>query len=124
MNNCTFSGRLAADPELKTLGANDLLSFRLPVDDGFGDKKTTTWMSCSLWGKRAATLAPMLAKGSFVVVNGSISTRLWTDKEGKERTSVELRVYELTLGPKQSATSVSARPASDSVLDLADSIPF
>lgn len=124
MNNCTFSGRLAADPELKTVGSNDLLSFRIPVDDGFGEKKTTTWVACSLWGVRAQKLAPMLSKGSFVVVSGSFSTREWTDKEGKVRTSVELRVSELTLGPKQSAAIKQAQPAAGASPQMADEIPF
>jgi single-strand DNA-binding protein len=122
MNTCTFSGRLAADPELKTVGSNDLLSFRIPVEDGFGEKKTTTWVACSLWGVRAQKLAPMLSKGTFVIVSGSFSTREWTDKEGKTRTSVELRVSELTLGPKQSAAQ--AQPAAGAASQLADEIPF
>lgn len=122
MNNCTFSGRLGADPELKSVGSNDLLSFRIPVEDGFGEKKTTTWVACSLWGARAQKLAPMLSKGSFVIVSGSLSTREWTDKEGKVRTSVELRVQELTLGPKSAAGQ--AQPASGAVGELADEIPF
>lgn len=124
MNNCTFSGRLAADPEIKTVGSDDVLSFRIPVDDGFGEKRTTTWVACNLWGARAQKLAPLLAKGSFVVVSGSFSTREWTDKEGKNRTSVELRVQELTLGPKQAVTAVPAQPAVGAAPELADEIPF
>lgn len=96
MIHATISGRLGADAEFKAVGENDVLNFRVACDHGRGDKKTTTWVRCALWGKRGEKLQEYLVKGQSVVVRGE----LWTeDYEGK--TSVQLRVDEVELvGPK------------------------
>jgi len=64
MNSCTFVGRIGRDPELKQVGENDLLSFSLASDTGFGDNKKTIWLDCSIWGKRAKSFQPHLKKGT------------------------------------------------------------
>lgn len=98
MNSITFDGRLGTDPELRYTPAGEpVLSFRVASDIGFGDRKTTNWFACQVWGKRAEALKQYLAKGSPVTVYGQLTLREWTDKEGVKRTSPDVRVNELTL---------------------------
>ncbi|MFC3533846.1 single-stranded DNA-binding protein [Vogesella facilis] len=98
MNSISFDGRLAADAELRyTPSGEPVLSFRVASDIGFGERKTTNWFSCQVWGKRGESLKNYLAKGQQVTVYGQLTLREWTDKEGIKRTSPDVRVNELSL---------------------------
>lgn len=93
MNVFTAIGRVGKDAVVRhTQGGDPVAGWSLAVDAGYGDKKVTTWLDCSLWGKRAETLAPMILKGDRLGVSGELSTR---EHEGK--TYVTLRVSEVTL---------------------------
>ncbi|WP_235089331.1 single-stranded DNA-binding protein [Chromobacterium sp. Beijing] len=88
MNSITFDGRLAADAELRyTPSGEPVLSFRVASDIGFGERKSTNWFSCQVWGKRGESLKNYLAKGQQVTVYGQLTLREWQDKEGNKRLS-------------------------------------
>ena len=56
MNKITATGRIAADAEVRFTPSGDpVASFRIASDVGFGDKKTTNWFSCQVWGALAGT---------------------------------------------------------------------
>lgn len=72
MNSISFDGRLAADPELRyTPGGEPVLSFRVASDIGFGERKTTNWFNCTIWGKQGESLKNYLKRGSPVTVYGN-----------------------------------------------------
>lgn len=125
--------RLTRNSELKTIGENDILNFAVATDHGYGDKKTTTFINCSLFGKRAATLAKFLTKGAQIVMHGEIFTREYKAKDGTMKTSVECRVSEIDLvGGKRdnNGESKSDEPApygkevASGGGDFDDGIPF
>lgn len=142
MNSITFDGRLAADSELRyTPSGEPVLSFRVASDIGFGERKTTNWFSCQVWGKRGESLQPYLGKGQQVTVYGQLTLREWQDKEGNKRLSPDVRVNEISLqgikseGGQYNDVPASraeppppptkARPAvSQQVEDMEDDIPF
>lgn len=98
MNNWNFTGNLGRDCETRYLPNGDaVVSFSVGVKAGYGDKATTTWARCSMFGKRADAVAPYLLKGQLVGVSGELSEREWNDKDGQKRTSMEVRVNDLTL---------------------------
>lgn len=109
MNKITATGRIAADAEVKFTQSGDAIAeFRLASDVGFGEKKTTNWFRCSVFGKRAEPLAPHLTKGSSVTVFGTLTLREWTNKEGVKQLSPEIRIDEIELqGGKKDGTSQS-----------------
>lgn len=125
MLNITLAGRLGGDATHRALdGGNEVTSFNMAVDQGFGDKKQTYWFSVSMWGKRGAALAPHLRKGSSVTVTGEFSTR---EHEGK--TYLQCRANDITLqGGKPSGdsggSSYDERPAPRSNDLDEDQIPF
>lgn len=93
MNNCSFIGNAGKNAVLRhTAGGDAVLGWSLAVSAGYGEKKVTTWVDCSLWGKRAESLADKIAKGDRIGVTGELSTR---EHEGK--TYVTLRVADVTL---------------------------
>ncbi|WP_043617627.1 single-stranded DNA-binding protein [Chromobacterium violaceum] len=139
MNSITFDGRLAADAELRYTPAGEpILTFRVASDIGYGERKTTNWFSCQIWGKRGESLKNYLAKGQQVTVYGQLLLREWQDKDGNKRLSPDVRVSEISLqgGLQEGCESSSSRhepPAAPrrqepkqapSMDDMEDDIPF
>ena len=131
MNKITATGRIAADAEVRFTPSGDpVASFRIASDVGFGDKKTTNWFSCQVWGKRGESLAPHLIKGTPVTVFGALTLREWNDKEGQKRLSPDIRIDEIELqgGKKDSEPSQPQRNAQGaprtSIENMDDEIPF
>lgn len=86
------------NPEVRYLPDSlPVLQFSFALNSGYGDKRITTWLNCHLYGKRAETLSTMLAKGDRVGITGELTNRPYTDKQGNEKHSLELRVSDLTL---------------------------
>ena len=86
------------NPELRFLSdQTPVLQFSFALNSGYGEKAVTTWLNCSLFGKRAQTLSTMLNKGDKIGVTGELTNRPYTDKSGNQKHSLELRVSDLTL---------------------------
>ena len=74
MNNCTFFGRLGADPEIKNTNSGQKVArFNLAVNRTWVGKdgqkqESTTWMTCIAWEKLAETAEKHLKKGQRVLV--------------------------------------------------------
>lgn len=103
MNSWSFTGNLGSDSESRFAPSGDaVVSFSVGVKSGFGDKATTTWARCQIWGKRGESVAPYLTKGQLVGIVGELSVREYQDKQGQTKTSVDVRVNDLTLLGKKS----------------------
>ena len=93
MNLLAMTGNLGRDAEVRLAGSSTVCSFSVALSSGWGDKKQTVWISCSIWGKQAEGQLPSyLKKGQQVAVSGELSTR---EYEGK--TYLELRVGTIDL---------------------------
>jgi len=132
MNLLAATGRLGQDAKLSyTQNQDAICNFSLSLTAGYGDKATTTWLNCNLWGKRAEILAPMLLKGTQIGITGEISMRPYKAKDGTEKSSLECRVGDVTLlGGKSENKSESkpvkfVDPSNDPMDSLeSDIIPF
>lgn len=110
MNVLNAIGGVGKDAELRyTSGGDAICQFSFALTSGYGDKQVTTWLNCNLWGKRAETLAPMLLKGTKVGITGELTNRPYTDKQGVEKHSLEVRVSDVTLLSKKDASTSSAQ---------------
>lgn len=121
MINGTAFGNLGGDAETKTIASGKtLVTFRVASSSGFGDKKTTTWLSCSMWGTSAPKLAPHLTRGKKVIVSGEISEREYEAK-GEKRKTLEMNVTNLEFG----GDGKGSGDATDKVREVAEEdIPF
>ena len=140
MNVWNFTGNLGADAEqCFTQSGDSVVSFSVGVKAGFGDKATTTWARCRMWGKRGEAVAQYLVKGQLVGVSGEVSMREWEDKNGVKRTNLEVRVNDLDLlggkkdgasqqqrqqEPQQNRQSPQSKPNQSFADDLGDDLPF
>ena len=133
MNCFVFSGHCGKDAEQRvTQAGTQILQFSVAATSGYGDKKRTTWVRCSLFGKRGESLAPYLLKGQQVVVSGEACLHEW-EKDGVTNKSLEVNVNDVTLvGGKpqgqqqapQPAAQQPERPIPDDDWDKGGEIPF
>jgi len=108
LNVWTFSGRCAADAELRsTQNGEQVLSFRVANDVGFGNNKTTQWVDCSYWGKRAASVATYVRKGDRITVSGELRLEEYTARDGSAKSKLAVRVNDLDLASKAEGGSAS-----------------
>lgn len=92
MNKWIGIGRIVADAELRfTPGKGTPVStFKIAIDDGYGDNKKTDFIPIVLWGKSAENLSSYLVKGAQIAVSGKISTRSYDAKDGSKRYVTEV----------------------------------
>ncbi len=129
MNLLTCTTRIYKDAEQRFTGSGDsIVSFKGPIESGYGQNKVTTWVKFSMFGKRGESVLPYLKDKTQIAVSGELANREYTDREGQKRYSLEVRVNDLTLlGSKQQEQGQApqqqpkAKPSMD---DLDDSIPF
>jgi len=123
--NLTIAGNVGRNAELRrTQNGDEVLGFSLAVDNGKdknGNKRDTTWVKCSIWGKRASSLENYVRKGTKLVLTGRPGVDVY---EGKG--SLTLSVQELTfMGGGEQRDSGSGgydqAPRQDA---LNDEIPF
>ena len=99
LNKAILMGRLVADPELRrTPNNNSVTSFTLAVNRSFvrqGEQPQTDFIDIVAWGKTAEFVSRYFVKGQQVAVAGRIQTRMWEDKQGNKRKSVEVVAEEV-----------------------------
>lgn len=77
-NVIMLSGRLGADPEVRTVGdGKQVASFNLAVTRS---KTETDWFKCTAWNNLAELSEKYLKKGSAVAIVGSVKVEKKDDK--------------------------------------------
>ncbi len=102
-------GNLGRDPDSRyTASGEAICNFSIACTETWKDKQTgekkemTEWVRISFFGKLAEICSQYLKKGSQVYIEGSLRTRKWTDKDGQERYTTEIRGDEMKmLGSRQ-----------------------
>lgn len=91
LNKAILMGRLTADPELRHTQSNiPVTSFTLAVDRTFGQDKQTDFLDIVAWRNTAEFVSKWFSKGMLVAVSGRMQTRIWEDKQGNKRKTVEV----------------------------------
>lgn len=109
-NRLIGAGNLGDAPSLKhvrigeetrpVLEMSIYLDRTVPVDDGGFEDRGGFWLRADLWGARAEHVAPLLAKGARVRVEGNLEQEAWEDKEsGELRTAFKLNLDWLAIDP-------------------------
>lgn len=96
LNRVILLGRLGRDPEVRytnsqlTVATLNLATDERRPDGSGGWKNETEWHRVVLFGKQADLAKQYLTKGREVLIEGSLRTRQWQDKEGQKRWSTEI----------------------------------
>jgi single-strand DNA-binding protein len=102
VNKTLLLGRLGADPEMRAMpDGTYVCNFSIAtssVSTKSGERKEyTEWHKCCAFNKAADVAGEYLKKGSQVFVEGSLRTRKWQDKEGRDNYTTEVVVGRLVL---------------------------
>ena len=92
-NLVVLTGRLTADPELKTTQSGvSVVSFCVAVQRQYksGEDPITDFINVVAWRHTAEFVTKYFHKGNMIGVEGSIQTRKYTDKDGNNRTAFEV----------------------------------
>ena len=94
LNVVAIMGRLVADPELRTTqqGTN-VCSFRIACDRNFarqGEQRQADFIDIVAWRQQADFVCKYFQKGSLIAIEGSLQTRQYQDKNGNNRTAIEI----------------------------------
>ena len=107
LNKIMLIGNVGKDPELQaTSDGTPFTRFSLAVNRSYksssGEKvEETEWFNIVVWRQLAEICERYLHKGSKVYIEGRLSQRKYTDREGIQRTSVELIASDMEmLSPK------------------------
>ena len=99
-NSVQLIGNMGKDVVLTTFeNGNKKAALVLATNDYYtnnkGEKvKQTEWHNLIAWGKTAELMAESLNKGSEVAIQGKLTNRSYTDKEGNTRYVTEIVVNE------------------------------
>ena len=97
LNKFMVSGRLTADPEIRTVGENRYCKFSIacgrPKRKG-EEKAETDFFNCIAWNRNADVIFDWFGKGDMVTLVGSVHINHY-EKDGQKRTSTEVRVEEI-----------------------------
>ena len=102
-NKVQLIGRLGQDPDIKTLESGKKVAhFTMATNENFksadGTKtEETTWHSIVAWNGLAELASKYLKKGREVCIEGRISYRSYTDKNGMPKSVTEIVASDLVL---------------------------
>jgi single-strand DNA-binding protein len=109
VNKILLIGNLGRDPELNVIAdGTPFTKFTLAVNrrvkSNTGERREETdWFNIVAWRQLAETCNQYLHKGSKVYIEGRLTQRKYTDKNGVERTMVEVIASDMEmLTPKSS----------------------
>jgi len=96
LNRVTLLGNLGAEPELRmTNGGTGVLKLRLATSETYLDRnkqrqERTEWHRVVVWGRRAEALGKILTKGDRILIEGSLRTSSYDDKDGNKKYTTEI----------------------------------
>jgi single-strand DNA-binding protein len=104
VNKVIIVGNLGRDPETRTFPSGDrVTNVTIATTDRWKDKtsgemkEATEWHRVVFNGRLAEIAGEYLRKGSQVYLEGSLRTRKWTDKDGVEKFTTEIRADQMQM---------------------------
>ena len=145
VNKVIIIGNLGRDPEVRYMpDGGAIANISVATTDTWKDKsgekqERTEWHRVAFFGKLAEIAGEYLKKGSQVYVEGSLRTRKWQDREGKDRYTTEIVADRMQMlgsrgggseamsqeaPAKEHTPSKSEGKGGGGIEDLEDDIPF
>lgn len=149
INKVILVGHLGKDPEVKYLPSGSAVAnITVATSESWKDKQSgdkqerTEWHNVVFFNRLAEIVGEYLKKGAQIYVEGSLRTRKWQDKEGKDRYTTEIVASEMQMlggrqgaggggasysesaAPSASRSSAGSAAAAGAMPDFDDDIPF
>ena len=104
VNKVILIGNLGKDPEVRYMpNGGAVTNVTIATSESWKDKQSgeqqerTEWHNVVFFNRLAEIAGEYLKKGSKVYVEGSLRTRKWQDKEGKDRYTTEIVAAEMQM---------------------------
>ena len=127
LNVIAIQGRLVADPQLRqTQAGKSVATFRIACDrnrKGHDGQTQADFIDVVVWEHTAEFVCRNFAKGSLIAVDGRLQTRNYQDKNGVNKTAVEVVANNVAFcGPRPQAQQPTAEDFA--VVEDAGDLPF
>ena len=123
INRVTLLGHAGRDAEIRTLqqSGDKVASFSLATTERWKRKdgepaEATEWHRVVVYGAQVRAAKELVRKGAALLVEGRLSTRAFTDKQGRERQVTEVVVA----GAQAMINVLSPRPATEGPREAGD----
>jgi len=119
LNRVTLIGHLGRDPEIRTFSEGvKKATFTMATTERYKDKTgdwkdETQWHNISAFRLLADRAENYLKKGMQVYVEGKLTTRTYTDKDGTEKRFTEIVANSIILLGKREASEAAEHPAAE-----------
>jgi single-strand DNA-binding protein len=137
LNKVTLIGHLGGDPETRTIESGSKVGrFSLATNESYKDKSgewqnQTEWHNVVVW-RELAERCERLKKGQLVYVEGKVSSRKYTDKDGVEKSVTDIVANTVRLLEKREpdnsrmpdAETRTPKPDATPTPEPADDLPF
>ena len=124
LNVVAIMGRLARDPELRqTTTGKNVASFRIACDRGRRDangQSQADWLDVVAWDRTAEFVCKYFQKGSLIAIDGRLQSRSYQDKNGNNRTAIEIVANNVNFAAPKSA---NAAPMGDAGYGAPTAVP-
>lgn len=103
INKVILIGNLGKDPESKTFAnGGSVTNITLATSESWKDRdgnqqERTEWHNVVFHNKLGEVVAQYLRKGSKAYIEGSLRTRKWQDKDGRDRYTTEIHANEMQM---------------------------
>jgi single-strand DNA-binding protein len=99
----TVVGNVVNDPKRRRVGDQEVLKFRVASNsrrraaDGNWEPGNSLFVTVNCWGRLVSGVGASLGKGSPVIVSGQVYTSEYEDRDGNQRSTLEMRA--IAVGP-------------------------
>ena len=109
LNVVVLMGRLVADPQLRqTTTGKNVASFRVACDRGRRDangQNQADFFDVVAWDRSAEFVCRYFQKGSMIAIDGRLQSRNYQDKNGNNRTAIEIVANNVNFAAPKSANA-------------------
>ncbi|RMH32090.1 MAG: single-stranded DNA-binding protein [Nitrospirae bacterium] len=109
INKVQITGHLGRYPELRyTPNGKPVISFSIAHTERWNDandvkRQRTHWFTVVAYGDKAEQWASDLNTGDYVRIDGALSYREWEQEDGRKRSVVEIKAWDLEILRKKQA---------------------
>ena len=102
-NKVQLIGNLGSNPEIVTFeGDKKLAKMTLATNETYKNQKgetvkETQWHNITAWGNQAIIAEKYLTKGKEICIEGKLTNKSFTDKEGVKRYVTEIVCHEILM---------------------------
>jgi len=119
INNYTFTGRLCADAQFRTLATGKgVLNMNVAVNSGYGEYKRTLFIKVQQWGDSGKNIQPYLKKGVLIGGAGELSRNEWVaNTTGEKHVDFVIDVRSVQLLSSTTTNNAADSPLPDNQED-------